>query len=253
MLHQAAQSGEEHVLLKLDGIKAFDRLDWNFLLACPGKFGMNGTLTRFLKASFANATSHVLLNGRLTRSICLTRSVRQRCPLPPLLFILAFDTLGIMLRDVISRRAIVGVQFPDLAIYALHNFYADDIYLIIRAVLCYILELQHILHVFGMVFGLVCAWDKTIVWPIPAGPLPLQLWLLPWTWEDDNNASKQLGFPTAQTIVVAKVEELILTKLENKMVKTAGASSSHYCGEHSFNRLHLVLTLLRCGLGREDS
>lgn len=114
MLHQAASSGEEYVLLKLDVIKEFDRLNWSFLLALLDKGGMFGTLTSFLKASFVGAASTVLLNGRLTNSIPLTRSGRQGCPLSPLLFILAFDPLNAILKDAIIRRSIVGVKFASL-------------------------------------------------------------------------------------------------------------------------------------------
>lgn len=102
MLHQASQSGEEYVLLKLDVIKAFDRLEWGRLLAVIDRCGMSGMLSNFLKASFANASSEVLLNGRLTDSIHLSRSVRQGCPLSPLLLILAFDALGALLDEALQ-------------------------------------------------------------------------------------------------------------------------------------------------------
>lgn len=67
MLSQGESSREEHVLLKMDVIKAFDCIEWPLLLACLEKSGLGGMLTRFLKAIFANASSLVLLNGRSTR------------------------------------------------------------------------------------------------------------------------------------------------------------------------------------------
>lgn len=78
-------------------------------------------------------------------------------PLSPLLFILEFDALGTLLNHAISKKSIVGVQFPELAITTLHIFYVDDKYLIIRVVLSYILELRHILYIFVEVSRLVCA------------------------------------------------------------------------------------------------
>lgn len=63
MLHQANLSGEEHLLLKLDVVKAFDRLEWPFLMALLEKSGFSGTLTGFLRASFAHPSSAILLNG----------------------------------------------------------------------------------------------------------------------------------------------------------------------------------------------
>lgn len=65
MLNQAKLSGEEHVLLKLDVTKAFDRMDWGFLLAALEKVGFAGLLPSFLQATFATAA---------TRKFNLTRS-----------------------------------------------------------------------------------------------------------------------------------------------------------------------------------
>lgn len=219
MLHQAATSGEEYLLLKMDVVKAFDRLNWSFLLVLLEKSGMAGTLTRFLRASFAEAASSVVLNGRLTNRIPLTRSVRQGCPLSPLLFILAFDPLNAMLQEAINSRSIVGVHFRKHDLQLLQNMYADDLYLVIRAVLCYITVLQQILKCFGDASGLVCAWHKTVASMIPAGPPPPALWLLPWHWETDLDASPLLGAPAAQTIVAEKIEQLLITKLESKITK----------------------------------
>lgn len=66
MLHEAASSGEEFILLKLDVVKAFNRLDWSFLLRVIEKAGMSGLLGNFLRAGFATASSFVMLNGRAT-------------------------------------------------------------------------------------------------------------------------------------------------------------------------------------------
>lgn len=69
-----------------------------------------------MKASLNSASSLIISNGKATQSFRLTRSVRQGCPLSPLLFILAFDTLSHMLNAVVIRREIVGVEFRDIAL-----------------------------------------------------------------------------------------------------------------------------------------
>lgn len=76
MLHQATHSGEDYVFLKMDVVKAFDRLEWTFLLALLGKNGMAGLLPCFLKAGFATASSAVILNGISTEHFSIKRSVR---------------------------------------------------------------------------------------------------------------------------------------------------------------------------------
>lgn len=174
MLHQAKVSGEEHVLLKFDVIKAFDRLEWPFRLAVLDKIGMNGMLTDFLKASFASASSSVALDGLPTPGFALKRSVRRGCPLSPLLFIIGFDTLNHLLQRAQMNRTIVGVYFPAADIYNLQNFFVDDFAAVIRAIMQYIHELQRLLEVvFGAVSG--CVVIGTIQWQpasLQASPRP---------------------------------------------------------------------------------
>lgn len=83
MLHQAHESGEEHILMKLDISKAFDRLEWDFIIAVVERTGLAGLLTKFLRSGFKTASSHIILNGRPTQAVRLARSVRQGCPYLP--------------------------------------------------------------------------------------------------------------------------------------------------------------------------
>lgn len=173
MLHQAANSGEEYVLLKLDVIKAFDRLEWPFLLTLVDKVGMKGQLSRFSVASFSSASSSVLLNGRETERCVLKRSVRQGDPLSPLMFILAFDVLGDMFTHAIQQRTLLGVDFPRVLSRNFHNFLADDLSAVLRALPSNISEFKQILQRFGTFSGLICAWDQTML-----GQLPKNEWNL---------------------------------------------------------------------------
>lgn len=161
MLHQAKISGEEHILLKLDVCKAFDTLEWPFILATIERAGMNGILSGFLKAGFSSASSHIILNGRPTSAIRLGRSVRQGCPISLLIFILAFDNLSLMLSDAVTRGTLVGVRFPHLNTSNLQTMFADDTSVVIKAEMRYVRKIKEILEIFGEASGLHCIWEKT--------------------------------------------------------------------------------------------
>lgn len=98
-------------------------------------------LTAFLKAGFARASSSVVLNGVSTQGIPLTRSVRQGCPLSPLLFILAIDVLSPIFQQAMDDHRIVGVPFPEVGIQAILSMFADYIAIVARAQLRYIREI----------------------------------------------------------------------------------------------------------------
>lgn len=175
MLHRAKESGENHILLKLDVWKAFDRLERPFLLAIIEKAGMGGVLSSFLEASFHFASSLIILNGCPTTYFRLKRSLRQGCPLSPLLFNLAFNALSLMLNRAVANRFIIGVEFPSIGLSTLHTMFADDLSLIIQAVMIYVIRCRQLLQTFGSVSGLKCIWEQTVAVFIPEGPPPPSL------------------------------------------------------------------------------
>lgn len=171
MLNQAKQSGE-HIMLKLDVQKAFDTMDWNSILTVVARAGMNGKLSGFLKASFSAASSNIILNGRPTAAFKLARSVRQGCPLAPLIFILGFDNLSHLANAAVVRRELIRVKFPNQEFSHVISMYADDTLIIIKAELRYIWALKAILDLFEAAFGLRFVWEKTKAAFIPKGPPP---------------------------------------------------------------------------------
>lgn len=194
------------MLLKLDVIKAFDKLEWPFLLAILRKMGMEGLLTDFLKASFASATSSVLLNGLPTPCFVLKRSVRQGCPLSPLLFIMAFDALNVQLQQAQVNKTIVGVYFLEEDLMTLQNMFAYNPTVVIRVVLEYI-QGQSLAYIVAA----RTRWQHIY--------LPPQFQLLPWKWEENSYPSPLLGIPIAKSVSMERLEFLLLTNLDQKLQK----------------------------------
>lgn len=62
----------------------------------------------------------------------MKHSVRQGCPLLPLLFIIALDALSSILHNKANLGRIEGVKFDEINEHNIHSFYADDIRLILR-------------------------------------------------------------------------------------------------------------------------
>lgn len=138
---------------------------------------------------------------------------------PPLLFITALDVLGAMLQRAQNNGSIQGISFSRVNQLALHNFFADDIYMVIGAILLCILKVQQILDTFGKASGLICMWGKMVAALIPAGPPPAPLAQLPRTWESDATATPLLGILVAQSLSSGKMEIILTEKLDGKLAK----------------------------------
>ena len=75
---------------------------------------------------YHNPQAVVQVNGRRSRVFAIERSVRQGCPLSPLLYVLALEPLLRRLRDERTSPSLRGVPFAD-PLTARVSAFADDI------------------------------------------------------------------------------------------------------------------------------
>ena len=122
----------EGALIFLDQEKAFDRVEHDFLFKTMAAFGIGNTFTDWLRVIYANASTKVKINGFSTKTILLTRGLRQGCPLSPSLYILIIEILALCLR---SNPNIVGFKVGGEKIVSLH--YADDATIVIKQNNCF--------------------------------------------------------------------------------------------------------------------
>ena len=118
-------------ILSLDQEKAFDRVEWPFLLATLSRMGFGPSFIRWVKLFYTDIRSAVLINGYTSRSFKPSRGVRQGCPLSPLLYVLSMEVLAANIR---AHPSIVGLSIPrspqPLPVLSL---YADDTSVIVTS------------------------------------------------------------------------------------------------------------------------
>jgi len=104
------------LLLFIDFEKAFDSIEWDYLIACLKAFNFGPELIKWVNTVYKNVSSCILNKGFFSDSFLLQRGVRQGDPLSPYLFVVAVEILAIAIR---SDGNIRGFKVGDDA-------YADD-------------------------------------------------------------------------------------------------------------------------------
>ena len=113
-------------LINLDQSEAFDRVDHQFFAAVLETAGFKPEFRKWISILYHNPQAVVQVNRRRSGAFAIERSVRQSCPLSPLLYILALELLLRRLRDRGARPALRGILLSG-SVRAKISAFADDI------------------------------------------------------------------------------------------------------------------------------
>ncbi|XP_073047522.1 uncharacterized protein [Primulina eburnea] len=154
-----------NVILKLDMAKAYDRVQWSFLLDVLRHYGFSEQVVSLISACISHCQFSVNINGSLTGFFGSTRGLRQGDPLSPLLFILGAEYLSRGLdrlyRQYPAIRYRSGCDLP-----LSHLAYADDIIIFATGGTREMNSLMDFLHHYENCSGqLVNAFKSAIILP----------------------------------------------------------------------------------------
>ncbi|XP_027120510.1 uncharacterized protein [Coffea arabica] len=120
-----------NVILKLDMEKAYDRVEWGFLLYMLREFGFKEGVVDLIFRLISNVWFSVLVNGELTSVFKSTRGVRQGDPLSSTLFLFVSEFLGRGLQQLFTNTP--GFRFLSKGGLVPFLAFADDMVNFTRA------------------------------------------------------------------------------------------------------------------------
>ena len=146
-------------ILFLDFRKAFDSLEWTFMIETLKRFNFGSNFIRWIKTLYCEPIAFVKNNGWISEEFSQTRGIRQGCPVSALLFILSIETLSLKIKQSNTYPALklnMNNRVVDLRI----KQFADDTTLFIKKLEKLGLALS-IVDDFGKVSGLGLNREKT--------------------------------------------------------------------------------------------
>jgi hypothetical protein len=79
--------------LKIDMMKAYDRVEWNYLHSCLSKLGFTPDCIQSVMTCVTCVRYAVRVNGELTEPVIPSRGIHQGDPISPYLFLLCTEGL----------------------------------------------------------------------------------------------------------------------------------------------------------------
>ena len=90
---------KNHMIISIDGEKAFGKIQYPFMMKTLQKMSIEGTYLNIVKAIYDKPTANIILNGEKVKVLPLRSRTRQGCPLSPLLFNIVLEVLATAIRE----------------------------------------------------------------------------------------------------------------------------------------------------------
>ena len=75
--HINKRKDKNHMILSIDAVKAFDKIQHPFLIKTLEKVGIEGTYLKIIKNIYEKPTANIILNGEKLRAFSLRSGTRQ--------------------------------------------------------------------------------------------------------------------------------------------------------------------------------
>ncbi|CAJ1062856.1 LINE-1 reverse transcriptase -like protein [Xyrichtys novacula] len=171
-----ASSWTPEMVVSLDAEKAFDMVEWSYLLEVLKKFGFGPRMISLISLLYSAPKASVSTNGMNSQMFTLSRGCRQGCPASPLLFALAIEPLSIALKSAPFYQGIRrwGLEYKV-------SLYADDLLIYISDPVFSVPKIIQLLNRFGTFSGYRLNFNKSECFPIndlarkiPSNSLPFR-------------------------------------------------------------------------------
>lgn len=159
------QRATDGLVVPLDAEKAFDRVEWSYLLFTLQRFGLGSNFISWIKVLYNCPLAAIITNGLWSKNFKVGWGNRQGCPLSPLLFTLAIEPRAEVIR---SDPTVFGID-SDRGTHKI-SLYADDDLLFISKPVVSMHRVITIINQFSLFSGYRINFSKSEAMPLGRQP-----------------------------------------------------------------------------------
>ncbi|KAJ9536547.1 hypothetical protein OSB04_un000299 [Centaurea solstitialis] len=153
--------GQPRCAFKIDIRKAYDMVDWRFLINMLHGLGFHPVLIKWIQEMVSTTTFSVAINGETRGYFHGKRGIRQGDPLSPYLFTLIMEGFSLIFRQCISEAEEFGYHKGCAQFNLTHLCFAGDLFVFTRGDVQSVEVLKKALSIFASKSGLSANLEKS--------------------------------------------------------------------------------------------
>ncbi|KAL4367675.1 hypothetical protein GQ457_05G016460 [Hibiscus cannabinus] len=207
----------EGVVLKADFSKAYDTVDWDFLMVIMQKMGFGEVWCHWILLCISSAYISVLVNGSPTTPFAIGRGLRQGCPLSPLLFNIIGEALSALIHKANAKGYFKGLKVGQTEMEITRIQFVDDLMFFCEADEMQIKNIIRILKGFELAAGLKLNLSKTKLIGINVDEQRIDQWAKILHCQSEKFSSWYLALPLGAKRISISIWEPIVERVETKL------------------------------------
>ncbi|KAJ9553924.1 hypothetical protein OSB04_017969 [Centaurea solstitialis] len=218
----ASKKNLKLLLLKVDFEKAFDSVNWSFLISVMKQMGFGQKWCHWIMGCLNSASVSVLVNGSPTPEFNMERGLRQGDPLSPLLFLIVGEALQIMTLEACKKGIFKGLYLASSNRNISLLQYADDVLFLGKWSMRNIYNLTLILECFYDVSGLRINLSKSSLLGIGVADEEVEDAATKFKCSHAKLPFSYLGLPVGSNMRLKRSWDPILEKFQKKLASWKG-------------------------------